>query len=461
MNKLYTAAAFLFVSSLITAQTVSRPNVFGYQPEPTECLSEPDRLAITLKLAENIKKLQQERILPTKYSESIVLFDWPLQLRTGLVDYGYHSISAQVDHDAGYPLQLEDYNCGMRTYDTQTGYNHQGTDYFLWPFDWNKMDSGDVEIIAAAAGTIIYKADGYFDRSCGSNNNPWNAVYIQHSDGSVAWYGHMKSGSTTTKIVGQTVTAGEYLGKIGSSGNSSGPHLHLEVYDPSNTLIDPYAGTCNTWNSQTWWNSQRPYVDAGINHIATNFAPPQFNACSQQHVKNERDLYIDTDTIYLMMYYRFFSTGDSTLITIYRPDNSVWGSWWDVSSYPNFNAAYLYYWAVLGSGEMPGQWKFEVQYKNQTYFHNFYLGLAGVGDDELASNIILYPNPSQGQLTVSATTLSNEGKLIIYDAVGKQVGHWSLVTGENKVDMSGLVPGIYLYEVRDGDKRSYGKLQLF
>lgn len=34
-------------------------------------------------------------------------------------------------------------------------------------------------------GQIIAKGDGQFDRSCGFNNNVWNAVYIQHSDGSV------------------------------------------------------------------------------------------------------------------------------------------------------------------------------------------------------------------------------------------------------------------------------------
>jgi murein DD-endopeptidase MepM/ murein hydrolase activator NlpD len=108
------------------------------------------------------------------------------------------------------------------------------------------MDSNDVEIVSAAAGTILYKSDGNFDRSCTFNNNNWNAVYVQHSDGSVAWYGHMKAGTLTTKNVGASVAQGEYLGVVGSSGNSTGPHLHFEVYDSGNNLIDPYAGTCNT-----------------------------------------------------------------------------------------------------------------------------------------------------------------------------------------------------------------------
>src|SRR3990172_2325310 len=172
-----------------SAQTVSAPVFNSFNPGNTECLNDEQRTEIKLQLDQNIALLQAQGILPTQYSEQAVLFDWPLKLKTGLLDYGYHSISGQVDHDPTFPNQLEDYNCGTRTYDTPSGYNHAGTDYFLWPFDWNKMDSSDVEIIAACAGTIVYKSDGNFDRSCGFNSNNWNAIYVQHSDGSVAWYG--------------------------------------------------------------------------------------------------------------------------------------------------------------------------------------------------------------------------------------------------------------------------------
>jgi hypothetical protein len=83
------------------------------------------------------------------------------------------------------------------------------------------MDNQQVEISAAAAGTIVSKSDGNFDRSCTFNNNQWNAVYVYQADGSVGWYGHMKSGSLTLKGVGASVAAGEYLGRVGSSGSST------------------------------------------------------------------------------------------------------------------------------------------------------------------------------------------------------------------------------------------------
>ena len=64
------------------------------------------------------------------------------------------------------------------------------------------MDYDQVYVVAAAPGVIVFKQDGNFDRNCGFTGDPWNAVYVQHADGSVAWYGHMKNGSLTPKAVG-------------------------------------------------------------------------------------------------------------------------------------------------------------------------------------------------------------------------------------------------------------------
>ncbi|MCZ7670052.1 MAG: M23 family metallopeptidase [Chloroflexi bacterium] len=61
------------------------------------------------------------------------------------------------------------------------------------------MAEGTVSVVAAAPGIIIGKRDGNDDRSCDFNSNQWNAVYLRHADGSVAWYGHLKNGSLTAK----------------------------------------------------------------------------------------------------------------------------------------------------------------------------------------------------------------------------------------------------------------------
>lgn len=166
-------------------------------------------------------------------------FEWPLRARDGFPYPSYFGVSNFVDLDAAYPDQLLDYNCGARTYDLALGYNHAGTDFFLWPFAWSKMFAEDVEIVAAAPGIIVAKDDGHFDRNCAFNSDPWNAVYVQHDDGSIAWYGHMKMGSTTSKAIGEAVAVGERLGLVGSSGSSTTPYLHFEVHDGANQIIDP------------------------------------------------------------------------------------------------------------------------------------------------------------------------------------------------------------------------------
>jgi hypothetical protein len=452
---------FLFAATLSFAQTHSHGTVTGHDPGRTECLTEDKRSEIKQILAQQIAMLKSQGKLPQTYSPQQVLFDWPLRLRTGVNEYGYHSISGQVDQDPAYPNQLLDYNCGTRTYDTPSGYNHAGTDYFLWPFEWNKMDSMDVEIISCAPGTIIYKSDNNFDRSCGFNSNNWNAVYIQHSDGSVAWYGHMKSGSLTTKNVSQTVAAGEYLGVVGSSGNSTGPHLHLEIYDSGNNLIDPYQGTCNSLNTSSWWNNQRPYIDRAINHIATNFTPPVFTACPNQSIKNERDYFTNTDTIFLMTYYRFLMNNDSVRINIYRPNSTVWGSWGWNNSWGDFNAAYVYWWMIAGSSEPNGQWTFEAVYDNQVYQHNFWLGPTGVTHEDQQTQVMLFPNPNAGTFTVvcGENFTGTDMELKLYDVLGKEVLTRKMISSRTEIQQNELSPGVYLYAVyKQGRQAGFGKL---
>jgi murein DD-endopeptidase MepM/ murein hydrolase activator NlpD len=86
--------------------------------------------------------------------------------------------------------------------------------------------SGD-PIYAAGSGTVVY---------AGWNNGGYgNVVVIAHGP-VFTIYGHM---TRTGVSCGQQVAAGEVIGTVGSTGNSSGSHLHFEVRDANFTALNP------------------------------------------------------------------------------------------------------------------------------------------------------------------------------------------------------------------------------
>ncbi|MGB7924413.1 MAG: peptidoglycan DD-metalloendopeptidase family protein [Pyrinomonadaceae bacterium] len=76
--------------------------------------------------------------------------------------------------------------------------------------------TGDA-VIAAANGTVIF---------AGWQNGYGQLVAIDHGDGLTTRYGHLSQIDAT---VGQSITRGTVIGLVGSTGRSTGPHLHYEV----------------------------------------------------------------------------------------------------------------------------------------------------------------------------------------------------------------------------------------
>ena len=65
-----------------------------------------------------------------------------------------------------------------------------------------------------------------------------NKVVITLDDGTELWFCHM---SETAATSGQEVRAGEVIGYLGDTGNTTGPHLHVEVRPGAGDPVDPYA----------------------------------------------------------------------------------------------------------------------------------------------------------------------------------------------------------------------------
>ena len=410
----------------------------------TPCLTDAQRNDVKQSIWQNIEKLRAENKLMYSDNEvnrgGQVLFNWPVQKAAGLEYNDVWGISGYVDHNPAYPNQLLDYNCGSRTYDTQSGYNHAGVDIFTWPFGWKLMDTSQAEIVAVASGQIIAKGDGQYDRSCNFNNNVWNAVYVQHADGSIAWYGHMKSGSLTSKQVGDFVTSGEYLGIVGSSGNSTGPHLHFEVYSNATLtqLIDPYAGSCNSMNTTTRWQNQKPYINTNINAALTHSVPPVFPTCPQQEITNESNQFNPGQTIYFGVYLRDQAANTIINLKIRRPDNTIFESW-NYNLTQNYNASYWYW--NNNTFTIQGEWKWEVTYLGQTVVHPFNVGNLSVDENSLNS-VSVYPNPFNDKLTISSEQIIK--KATIVDMLGKTIyNQQNFSEGIETINLQNISKGMY------------------
>ncbi len=101
-------------------------------------------------------------------------------------------------------------NGGVRT---QGVHGNNGVD--LASFGGSK-----VPILAAADGTVIISKSG------GWNGGYGNYVVIKHSNGTQTLYGHLSENSVS---VGNRVSKGQQIGRMGSTGDSTGVHLHFEV----------------------------------------------------------------------------------------------------------------------------------------------------------------------------------------------------------------------------------------
>jgi murein DD-endopeptidase MepM/ murein hydrolase activator NlpD len=200
----------------------------------------------------------------------------PLELpETGTQPY----ITAYRDHDSSSGLR--DWSCGSKTYD-----GHKGTDIGIGSFP--VMDSGSRKVVAAADGVVSAIIDGCFDRctsgTCECGGGFGNYVKLVHADGKSTYYAHLMKGSLAVSK-GEQVKCGQVLGKVGSSGYSTGPHLHFEPRYSDNTSDDPYAGSCS--GPISFWTAQGSYLELPSDVCEGPPAPPPPPDCNDPKVADE------------------------------------------------------------------------------------------------------------------------------------------------------------------------------
>lgn len=440
---LFTTLSFLFVLGSYAQDIV--PTAIGgeyiFNPGKVSCITHSQRTAIDQNLQKNKKSLHNsKKLIFKKNTQEIPSFIWPVKQAEGFTYNDVWAISNYIDHSDS--SEIIDYNCGNKSYN-----GHNGIDIYTWPFSWKQMDDEQADIIAAEAGIILGKTDGYTDQSCAMNGGNWNAVYVIHSDGSVAWYGHMKTNSLTTKNIGDTVAKGEFLGKVGSSGNSTGPHLHFEVYDADSNLIDPYIGQCNDKNTTSWWTVQQPYTQPNINAVLTHTSPPDFNDCPDVETANINSQFSTGDTVYGAIYVRDQEPDSKVTLRMKRP-NGTYLYEWDFTFETYYSSSY-WYWTVVP--DVDGVWTWEAEYYGKTVSQNFTVGTLGLEDNDLAA-ISVYPNPSTGIIHFDNPHTVVE--VSITDTLGKTILVDRNPEGIIATDLSNVAKGIYFVTLSTENNRS-------
>ncbi len=166
-----------------------------------------------------------ERVTKTDIYIDGVLYD---------TDYSYETINEPVD---------EIIAVGTKTSYGGVYIGSASAKGFLWPapschyvsspYGWRSSGwHNGMDLTRGGGGAlgtpVIASRSGRVEVVQRSNSGYGNMVLINHGDGYKTRYGHMVSGSITVSV-GEYVEAGQTIGKVGSTGNSTGPHLHFEV----------------------------------------------------------------------------------------------------------------------------------------------------------------------------------------------------------------------------------------
>jgi hypothetical protein len=232
-------------------------------------------------------------------------------------------VQHHVDRDPGPGTR--DYRCGAKTYDT-----HTGTDIRL-P-DMSAQRRG-VAVLAAAGGKVLRTRDGVPDRILGQGvldpKDPQgcgNAVVVDHGGGWITSYCHLAQGSVRVKP-GDAVTAGQPVGKVGLSGLTEFPHVHMEVRQ-GGKVVDPFAPDMTNptacapqaglWNAAT--AAKLPYRSGAVLNAGFTEAQP-----TMLDVENAAVRPFSAASPWLIVYVRAITLlpGDETELVLKGADGAI------------------------------------------------------------------------------------------------------------------------------------------
>lgn len=152
----------------------------------------------------------------------------------------------------------------------------------MWPTQgfisqgFHKYQHEGIDIAGASGTPIVAAASGTVIKAGWDNWGLGNAITIKHPNGSVTVYGHNRRLLVSK---GQQVIQGQIIAEMGSTGNSTAPHLHFEFHPQGRIAVDPLrlfaSSTVNITPAskvQQVGNSNRP---VSILPVAKQVSPSQ------------------------------------------------------------------------------------------------------------------------------------------------------------------------------------------
>ncbi|MCY7410025.1 MAG: peptidoglycan DD-metalloendopeptidase family protein [Chitinophagales bacterium] len=338
---------------------------------------------------------------------------------------------------------IEDYNCGIKTYD-----GHQGTDFVIRNF--SQMDSG-VNVYAAVNGKVTFTIDTFFDRNkTAVSGGLGNYVSIVHEGKYYTYYGHLKLNSIIVQT-GDSVVAGQKIGEVGSSGYTSDPHLHFEVWYDSLYNVDPFSGPCG--NPTSLFQNQLQYIDSFgiIDHGLMGFIPTLDTL--KERIPTQSIFSTNDDAITFWMQGYGVQAGDVSKIKWYAADGSLWFSY-------NFTHPteywYFYWWSYIDvPATKPGLWKAE-------YYLNNELKITQTFTVKKNKNIFndgpVYFNFSESVFNLNLKTAADaETEVEIFDLMGRKIASGKIEAGNMfvKIQLPNISKGIYFFKIAGLETTSF------
>jgi hypothetical protein len=325
---------------------------------------------------------------------------------------------------AGY----KDHNCGSKSYD-----GHQGTDFVIRSFE--AMDDS-IAVYAAAAGTVTFTIDSLFDRETEGDISKTlgNYIAIKHPNKYYTYYAHLMKNSIQVEV-GDNVEVGDLLGYVGSSGNSTDPHLHFELWYDSLFVVDPFSGDCgneiNLFVNPPAYDTSLKVWESGL-HLKNEL---DINELRERIITIEKPYAIEDSSdssLYFWAHMYGLKQGKELSIKWYTPNED---EWFEYSFTLDKDYWYYYYWSYIDHQNLPaGEWTVKLFYDGDEIANEFF-----EVNKMTSSNVEIDIDHCQAYKSWSFEKLINSDlDLRIFDLNGKMY---------EKKHSSKMPKGIYLVQI--------------